>query len=256
MCTTNNQCQPITTIQDFRVCLLDSTLEFLAGFGRYFHLTDTNLERKRKLSVWVRRIIQPNKEQAREFESAPQQCNTIPRDSNGTSNAGEALKRHSTHPSAGVNARHGKKKESRKSHLTSLDATLSSVSQPHVEFDACSDNASIAPLVSQYSASASVKSMKSSVFSESTSLQSTRATVLSSKTLETNSSTVGIPPASIVDRARYNANAGHGAASSIFSLTTTHHASRANSLRQFPLPRNNSTHTINTEATQKTAERA
>lgn len=112
-----------------------------------------------------------------------------------------------------------------------------------VEFDHTNDNASTAPLFSHCSSS-----VKSSIFSDSTSMQSTRATVFSNKTFDTNSSTVGIPPASILDRARHTSAAAQGAAS-IFSLTTTHHTSQANSIRQYPLYRNNSTHTVNTTAT-------
>lgn len=59
------------------------------------------------------------------------------------------------------------------------------------------DLSSMAPLVSVCSSS-----VKSSTFSDIHSIQSTRPTVFSSRTQETNSSTMAIPPASILDRAR------------------------------------------------------
>ncbi|KAL3228909.1 Uncharacterized protein RNJ44_01996 [Nakaseomyces bracarensis] len=59
------------------------------------------------------------------------------------------------------------------------------------------DISSMAPLLSVSSSSA-----KSSTFSDIHSIQSTRTTVISSRTQETNSSTMAIPPASILDRGR------------------------------------------------------
>lgn len=62
------------------------------------------------------------------------------------------------------------------------------------------DISSMAPLISVCSSSA-----KSSTFSDIHSIQSTRPTVMSSRTQETNSSTMAIPPASILDRGRQSA---------------------------------------------------
>ncbi|CAI4034800.1 hypothetical protein SMKI_11G2510 [Saccharomyces mikatae IFO 1815] len=59
------------------------------------------------------------------------------------------------------------------------------------------DNASVIPLVSFCSSS-----VKSSTFSDIHSIQSTRPTIFSNRTLETNSSVLAIPPQSIVDRSR------------------------------------------------------
>ena len=71
------------------------------------------------------------------------------------------------------------------------------------------DNASVIPLVSFCSSSA-----KSSTFSDIHSIQSTRPTILSGRTLETNSSVLAIPPQSILDRSR-------ALPSSNASITTT-----------------------------------
>lgn len=60
------------------------------------------------------------------------------------------------------------------------------------------DIASTAPIISFYSSSMRSPSM----FSDMNSIQSTRPTVMSVKTIETNSSVMAIPPASIIDRAR------------------------------------------------------
>ncbi|CAI4045208.1 uncharacterized protein SKDI_11G2540 [Saccharomyces kudriavzevii IFO 1802] len=59
------------------------------------------------------------------------------------------------------------------------------------------DNASVIPLVSFCSSS-----VKSSTFSDIHSIQSTRPTIFSGRTLETNSSVLAIPPQSILDRSR------------------------------------------------------
>lgn len=60
------------------------------------------------------------------------------------------------------------------------------------------DIASTVPIISFYSSSMRSPSM----FSDMNSIQSTRPTVMSIKTIETNSSVMAIPPASIIDRAR------------------------------------------------------
>lgn len=64
------------------------------------------------------------------------------------------------------------------------------------------DISSMIPMISFYSAS--VRSP--SIFSDINSIQSTRPTVMSIKTMETNSSVMAIPPASIIDRARPTSN--------------------------------------------------
>lgn len=126
------------------------------------------------------------------------------------------------------------------------------------------DNVSIQALFSMCSSS-----FKSSTFSDVHSLQSTRATIVSGRTTETNSSTVAIPPASILDRAR------HGGSSAANSTTTTNlgsptpslhhshnynhnhhnhhhhhhhprHISRPNSMRQMSLQRERESNTTTT----------
>ena len=75
-------------------------------------------------------------------------------------------------------------------------------------------------------------------------MQSTRPTVMSTRTVETNSSTVAIPPASILDRARATPTVNHSAAASVAS-------SRPPSSKHFSLQRHNSSHTVNSIITIK-----
>lgn len=107
-----------------------------------------------------------------------------------------------------------------------------------VEFEKSHDNASTIPLVSTYSSS-----VKSAMFSDAHSMQSTRATLFSNKTFDTNSSTVGIPPASILDLGR------NGLTPSVFSLNTN-----ITQGRQSFLARNESINTTNTEQTIQECE--
>lgn len=94
------------------------------------------------------------------------------------------------------------------------------------------DNASVAPIISFCSSS-----VKSATFSDLHSVQSTRPTVMSTRTFETNSSTVAIPPASIIDRARPN--------------NSSSYMSRPPSSRHVSLQRHNSSHTVNSIITIK-----
>ncbi|GAV53647.1 hypothetical protein ZYGR_0AK01490 [Zygosaccharomyces rouxii] len=111
------------------------------------------------------------------------------------------------------------------------------------------DNVSIQALFSMGSSS-----FKSSTFSDVHSLQSTRATVVSGRTTETNSSTVAIPPASILDRARHGGSAANSTTTTNLGSPTpslhhhghhhhhhhhphSRHISRPNSIRQIPLQR-------------------
>ncbi|CUS24626.1 LAQU0S18e00562g1_1 [Lachancea quebecensis] len=180
-------------------------------------------ERKRKLSIWVKRIIQPNREQAH----AQQRQRT------------QRQERRRPQQFAAVSPKPHSKRRSVKSGIASAELTTPLAKRepparcvawetpvykeaaphlPRLDFDHAQDNASTAPLVSHCSSS-----VKSSVFSDVTSLQSTRATVSSSKTFDTNASTVGIPSASILDRARHT-NPAQGAPS-VFSAATTQHTS-------------------------------
>lgn len=121
------------------------------------------------------------------------------------------------------------------------------------------DNVSITPLFSLCSSS-----MKSSTFSDAHSLQSTRATVLSGRTMETNSSTIAIPPASIMDRTRHSSatipsnsaiTTSSGATTPTHSLAHHHlhhpHISRPNSMRHTPMQRDNSNRTLDSTSTIK-----
>ncbi|GAV48735.1 hypothetical protein ZYGR_0N01390 [Zygosaccharomyces rouxii] len=113
------------------------------------------------------------------------------------------------------------------------------------------DNVSIQALFSMGSSS-----FKSSTFSDVHSLQSTRATVVSGRTTETNSSTVAIPPASILDRTRHGGSAANSTTTTNLGSPTpslhhhghhhhhhhhhpphSRHISRPNSIRQMPLQR-------------------
>lgn len=109
------------------------------------------------------------------------------------------------------------------------------------------DNVSIQALFSMGSSS-----LKSSTFSDVHSLQSTRATMVSGRTSETNSSTVAIPPASILDRARYGGSAANSTTTTNLGSPTpslhhhgrhhhhhphSRHISRPESIRQTPLQR-------------------
>ncbi|CAR24039.1 uncharacterized protein KLTH0F06226g [Lachancea thermotolerans CBS 6340] len=178
-------------------------------------------ERKRKLSVWVKRIIQPNREQAqtqqhqrtqRQERRRPQQfavAHSKPHSKRRSVKGGLA--------SAELTTPQAKREPLARSVAWGDPIYKEAIPHlPRLEFDHIQDNASTAPLVSHCSSSA-----KSSVFSDVTSLQSTRATVSSSKTFDTNASTVGIPSASILDRARHT-NPAQGAPS-VFSAATTQH---------------------------------
>ncbi|CCE61794.1 hypothetical protein TPHA_0B01220 [Tetrapisispora phaffii CBS 4417] len=93
------------------------------------------------------------------------------------------------------------------------------------------DNASIQPLLSICSSS-----IKSSIFSDTNSLQSTKATITSARTQETNSSTIAIPPASILDRSRYSSSTNNNTNSNTGTSTN-------NSIRHPHLHRVNSNRT-------------
>ncbi|CEP64511.1 uncharacterized protein LALA0_S12e00518g [Lachancea lanzarotensis] len=194
-------------------------------------------ERKRKLSVWVKRIIQPNKDSSH-FEttttthSKSVEGRRYPERSQTSSRSKPELPKTRSKNATTQDLKHEYRNRDIPTGSVMWDKSVTKDSstpasnQLRLDFDQAHDNASTAPLVSHCSSSA-----KSSVFSEVASLESTRATVLSNKTLDTNSSTVGIPPASILDRTRHTA--GNPGAPSIFSLATTHHTSQANSMRQF-----------------------
>ena len=77
------------------------------------------------------------------------------------------------------------------------------------------------------------------------SMQSTRPTVMSARTVETNSSTMAIPPASILDRARASSSLAHT------SATPSIISSRPSSSKHFSLQRHNSSHTVNSIVTIK-----
>lgn len=219
----------------------------------------TIAERKKKLSIWVRKIIQPNRDQAK-YGFKPQQL-SIPAAT--SSKAAQPVVDVPKTPESSTSLDDGVRTVS-SSLVPMLDTQdHSGYEQRSLVFEeatkghpgaGANDNASTAPLFSTCSSS-----IESSTFSDVHSVQSTFATVFSNKTLDTNSSTVGIPPASILDRGRHaavgtapttNPQAGtqHGAPS-LFSFNTAHHTSRSNSMRHFPLHRSNSSRTVSTAAT-------
>ncbi|AMD19110.1 HBR209Cp [Eremothecium sinecaudum] len=219
--------------------------------------SNTFHERRNKLSTWVKKIIQPNKEHKSSSVSAPAPTNgtlavtsvstaeSSPAGTAAADRSSATLRAHGTHKTQRSKTRQVPEEEVRHpvppctlrqyivqkpallgtfealgskgsqsttftntypSSITSKrnSHTISNHSQPQgsysqnkVEFEHANDNASTVPLVSVCSSS-----MKSTTFSDVHSAQSTRATVFSNKTFDTNSSTVGIPPASIVDRGR------------------------------------------------------
>ncbi|AET39993.1 uncharacterized protein Ecym_5225 [Eremothecium cymbalariae DBVPG len=225
-------------------------------------------ERRNKLSIWVKKFIQPNREhksssslnqrsqkpQRRQLLSVDQEPilsidpdindndtqNSIftvsARDVFSTSNSTAAsLEVHplcSTTKQSHRGHRHNNHHQNQLTnnyfthrnpqHQQQQDSAATSSTHHHqhhhhlpqvsrIDFENPNDNASTVPLVSVCSSS-----IKSSTFSDAHSLQSTRATVFSNKTFDTNSSTIGIPPASIVDRGRYTV-----AAPSVLSMATS-----------------------------------
>lgn len=214
----------------------------------------TFLGRKKKLSVWVKKIIQPTK------ESTPP---TLPQPGAACGSSIEGTKSNSYSSSSECPVSDVLSHSSTEAIHELSPPRTDSVSMkvlwgdepkrlrqdtdsdvvPTREDDSDStDNVSIQALFSMCSSS-----FKSSTFSDVHSLQSTRATMVSGRTTETNSSTVAIPPASILDRTR------HGSAA---TSTTTNlgsptpslhhhhhhhhhplHISRPSSMRQTPIQR-------------------
>lgn len=205
--------------------------------------------RTRKLSGWVKRIIQPARE--------PNNANTVVSEKHfkndlEANKAGlvEATKRVSDNDISAVN------KETPKGKVL-WDETPKRFKQRDVERERDDmetvDNVSITPLFSLCSSS-----VKSSTFSDAHSLQSTRATVLSGRTMDTNSSTMAIPPASILDRGRVSSGATTIPSSSSTSAPTSihipgssSHRSRPNSLRPNYMQRDASSPTIDSVSTIK-----
>ena len=183
---------------------------------------NTTNKRKKKLSKWMKKIIQP----ARDIQTQSQtqsQTRTQP-----------------SHKETKVQWDQEPQRTK-----TNHDTKISDTHIPNYKYidaddeDEDSDHASMAPLFSFCSSS-----VKSSTFSDMHSMQSTRPTVMSTRTVETNSSTMAIPPASILDRARVTGTTSLADTPSIIS-------SRPPSSRHFSLQRHNSSHTVNSIVTIK-----
>ena len=212
--------------------------------------------RKKKLSKWVKKIMQPAREAPPTATAAPQhiQENTT----TSTHAASTHRRHHSVKPlteakTSTTQQQPSQHRESprvlqwdeepqRPRERSTVQDVISGPSHHRDEDvdssddnneDSDSDYASMAPLMSFCSSS-----VKSSTFSDVHSMQSTRPTVMSTRTIETNSSTVAIPPASILDRARATPTVNHSAAASVAS-------SRPPSSKHFSLQRHNSSHTVN-----------
>ncbi|CCF55766.1 hypothetical protein KAFR_0A03310 [Kazachstania africana CBS 2517] len=196
-----------------------------------------NNTKKNKLSHWMKKFIQPTKD---------------------INNINSNHKKTRQKPQANISYRHNETKtissslrpivtKSSKNDLQSVESTkfLQWDNEPDRVTTKSSviiqDNASIAPLISFCSSS-----VKSSTFSDIHSIQSTKPTVMSIRTLETNSSIMAIPPASILDRGRQNLING-----SNNSICNTSMSATATSSKYMPLQRHNSSHTITSIMTIK-----
>lgn len=189
---------------------------------------NTTNKRKKKLSKWMKRIIQP----ARDIQTQTQtQTQTQPR---------------IHHKETKVQWDQEPQRKKTNQDLKKIDTHIPNYKYIDSEEDdeedsEDSDHASMAPLFSFCSSS-----VKSSTFSDMHSMQSTRPTVMSTRTVETNSSTMAIPPASILDRARVGTTSlGHT------SATPSIISSKPSSSRHFSLQRHNSSHTVNSIVTIK-----
>ncbi|QLQ78552.1 hypothetical protein HG537_0A07990 [Torulaspora globosa] len=201
--------------------------------------------RKKKLSGWVRRMIQPTRDvSTRNHLVSDEEETDLPRSTASKSpNDDDGVSMKVLWDSNPVRAKSEPRSIERDSEQEPVD------------------NVSITPLFSMCSSS-----VKSSTFSDSYSIQSTRATVVSGRTVETNSSTMAIPPASIMDRTRASSiNAPASSNSSVGPTTPTsvaqpyhsHHrhyqgtGSRPSSMRHLQIQRDPSSDTINSSSTIK-----
>lgn len=186
---------------------------------------------KKKLSQWMKKIIQPTRESQITEKSTAQQHHST----------NKTINRHATNDTLRLqwDQEPERQRKINKSITSVQNDTYSTTSAGSMESDVDSDHASIAPLFSFCSSS-----IKSSTFSDIHSMQSTRPTLQSARTAETNSSTIPIPPASILDRARATSNLTYSSAASITS-------SRPTSTRHISLQRQNSSRTVNSIITIK-----
>ncbi|CDH09436.1 uncharacterized protein ZBAI_01220 [Zygosaccharomyces bailii ISA1307] len=217
----------------------------------------TFLGRKRKLSVWVKKIIQPARETSTST-AAPQP--EPPTRTSSSEDRKQNSKEDSGHSSECTINEVSSRSSTEAMHELSppradsvsmkvlwgdepkrlRQETDSDVVPASVDDSDSMDNVSIQALFSMCSSS-----FKSSTFSDVHSLQSTRATMASGRTTETNSSTVAIPPASILDRTRHGSTATStttNLGSPTSSLHHHHHhhplhMSRPSSMRQTPIQR-------------------
>ena len=188
---------------------------------------NNNNKRKKKLSKWMKKIIQPARDIQTQSHPQPQP----------QPNRKETKVQWDQEP-----------QRTKTNHKTNI-SDIHIPNYKYIDSDddddeesEDSDHASMAPLFSFCSSS-----VKSSTFSDMHSMQSTRPTVMSTRTVETNSSTMAIPPASILDRARI----GPSSSLSHTSNTPSIISSRPSSSKHFSLQRYNSSHTVNSIVTIK-----
>lgn len=204
--------------------------------------------RKKKLSGWVKRMIQPAKDSNARNHLAPDE----PLEDEPDSLASSSPKSRNEDDGVSMKVLWDSDPVRAKSEPRTIDREC----DPET-----TDNVSITPLFSICSSS-----VKSSTFSDSYSIQSTRATVVSGRTVETNSSTMAIPPASILGRTRAssvtapassNSSVGPATPSSVAPSFYPHqrhhqtHNSRPGSVRHTQLQRDPSNDTINSCSTIK-----
>lgn len=158
--------------------------------------------RRNKLSVWVKKIINTtttttnasvtSSKPRRGTRAGPTRAKRTELDSDGTTISS------SLRPMIDRNSLQSSESDDEGNHKVAWDEPpTGKMKQQQQQQQQQYDNASVIPLVSFCSSS-----VKSSTFSDIHSIQSTRPTIFSNRTLETNSSVLAIPPQSILDRSR------------------------------------------------------
>lgn len=207
--------------------------------------------RKKKLSGWVKRIIQPAKDASTRNNLTPDSGTADDTDSHPSISSITSPKSQNDDDDVSMRVLWDSDPVRARSEPRSIDRECEQ--EP-------TDNVSITPLFSMCSSS-----VKSSTFSDSYSIQSTRATVVSGRTVETNSSTMAIPPASIMDRTRASSITAPASSNSSLGPSTPTpaqqyhhhhlhhqaHSSRPSSMRHTQIQRDPSTDTVNSCSTIK-----
>ncbi|CAD6636344.1 CIC_collapsed_G0035020.mRNA.1.CDS.1 [Saccharomyces cerevisiae] len=161
----------------------------------------TSQGRRNKLSVWVKKIINTttttnasvsSSKPRRGTRAGPTRVKRAELDPDGTTISS------SLRPLVDRNSLHSSESDDEGDRRVAWDEPpTGKVRQQQQQQQQQNDNASVIPLVSFCSSS-----VKSSTFSDIHSIQSTRPTIFSNRTFETNSSVLAIPPQSILDRSR------------------------------------------------------